>query len=145
MTTKISQTNTLTYYCICMSWCSILWNILELIYLMGASKSKPEPASPKGPQAPEWLQEFHLAPAKADNPLLEQPPRFKYELAENKIEVEFKRKVALECSRRCLHIDQMSKGLAEGESKLTYPEQLCINRCITKVYLSREIIEEKLK
>ena len=82
---------------------------------------------------------------KPQNPLLESPPRFKYDLPENKIENEFKRKAALECTRRCLHIDQMSKGLQEGESNLSYPEQLCINRCISKLYLAREIIDEKLK
>ena len=116
---------------------------------MGGSKSKPVEPVLKGPSAPEWLQEVHLQEAtpKKDNPLLQDPPGFKYDLPESRLEIEFKRKAALECTRRCLHKDQLQKGFSkeEGDGKLTYPEQLCINRCISKLYLSREVIETKLK
>ena len=75
---------------------------------MGASKSKPEPV-PKGPEVPEWVQEVHLAPARIEkNPLMQKPPVFKYELSERTLDTEFKRKVALECTRRCLHSDSMT-------------------------------------
>ena len=31
-----------------------------------------------------------------------------------------------------------------GEPTLSYAEQICVNRCVSKLYLSRQVVEEKL-
>jgi len=53
-------------------------------------------------------------------------------------EQEFQRKMALECSRRCL-------AFQSGKADLNAAEKLCVNRCIGKMMNVREVVDGKLK
>ena len=53
---------------------------------MGGSSSKPVEIQPKGPLAPDWLNEIKLVATNTDeNPLLREPPKLKYYLPEHQI------------------------------------------------------------
>ncbi len=82
--------------------------------------------------------------------------KFMRELPEWKMSQEFSAKIASECSRRCLDhrvkestlmlesaIDQLLSS--PDRYKLGYGEQLCVNRCLSKLMDVKEIVDRKLK
>ena len=71
---------------------------------MGGSSSKQvkKEEPPRGPDAPEWIEEVYLKPAQPEqSSLLKKVPEFRFELPDRVIQNEFARKAASECSRRC--------------------------------------------
>ena len=75
-----------------------------------------------------------------NNPLLQESPKFKTELPHSKIEHEFAGKVSLECSKRCLN-----SLIASEDDIMNYAEKLCLHRCASKLYKTREVVETKLE
>jgi len=86
-------------------------------------------------------------------------PKFKKDLPYWKLQIEFKRKVALECSQRCMMHRAPREGEVKGELKrvreiemvaeytgieISQSEQLCLNRCINKLHLVKEIVDSKI-
>jgi hypothetical protein len=70
-------------------------------------------------------------------------PLFKKELPGWRIEAELQRKIATECGKRCL-MHRAAAGV-EREDKLKAGEELCLNRCISKVMNVKEIVDTKLR
>ena len=72
-------------------------------------------------------------------------PKFKVPLPDRKVEHEFAGKVSLECSKRCLYSIVTEGQDEQSATGLNYGEQVCMNRCISKLYSAREVVEDKLK
>jgi hypothetical protein len=86
----------------------------------------------------------------------EEKPLFKKELPQWKIQIEFQRRVALECSKKCM-MHKSSENVIKNSLKalednvpdysgisLTPAEQVCLNRCISKIMNVKEVVDGKL-
>ena len=90
---------------------------------------------------------------------------FKKELPKTRMEVEFMRKVALECGKRCMMQRELRPSEVQADSYIAKryqqaereemepsyqgigispSEQVCLNRCISKVNNVRELVDFKL-
>lgn len=77
--------------------------------------------------------------------------QFKKELPKWKIQQEFIAKISLECNRRCLDHRVKDESLASetpfdpSRYKISHGEQLCLNRCFSKIMNVKEIVDRKLE
>ncbi len=101
------------------------------------------------------------------NEFSDKPKVIKYqrELPETKMEIEFLRKVAIECGKRCMmHRLPRESEIATNPAlasalpstdkdelipdysriKVSPSEQLCLNRCISKINNVRELVDNKV-
>ena len=116
-------------------------------------KNKPPPN-----ELPMWYRTITLKGEKPDPKELKEPKpvKFRYPLSDLRVAAEQQRKVALECSRRCLYSKQdyeemtliaESKGepAPKPDTVLNYQEQICIVRCINKYMEAKDICDHKTK
>ena len=86
-----------------------------------------------------------------------QQPLFRKELPQIKIDIEFHRKMAFECSKRCMmhrkpkvgEIGYVENDVDELNPKydrvsISHGEQLCLNRCIAKIMQVKEVVDRKI-
>jgi hypothetical protein len=84
----------------------------------------------------EWIKQIRLEKA----PVQSQENYHRPEVSAHKIDWEFNRKSAIECSRRCL----WSREESNSTRTLSFGEESCVNRCLGKISEAKQITDFEL-